>query len=1132
MKGNKRMKKTISLILFGAMLMQLAVTGYAEEVINLHVAVDGKNTGDGSIANPFGSIEEVLGHIRKNSTAYGEKQINVLMHGGEYKLDSSVVFSENDSGSKDKPLIITAYGEEKPIIKGAAELNARDFKNITDPDILRKLPSEARCRVLMYNLSNAGLKYSLTNDNIPYLYVNDIMKTTARYPNDSHLRAEKANGEKSFIFDDFDITRWEAAKDLRFIGSSGATYFWYNMPAAVKNSKITVNKTVRKNTDFYVENLIEELDVPGEYFVDRETNILYYYPDVDISNARIEIASFFDTAIKMTNTENVIFDGLTFDKTGGSVFDISGAENVIIKNCGFNYSQGRGVIKLKGNNSQITDNSFYGCAKNVITFHGGALKSLTRGNIKIKNNRISMCGFDEKMSIISSGASSTSTPSDFGNSIENNIIQDCMTFMGISCGANDYKIKYNEIVNQGYLIGDGGAIYMGRSNTKYGMEVAYNYIHDGHLVDPNYAYCGLYSDDGYGGSYFHHNVVANMYQGMIVNYGMNCKFNNNLFVNNSRKFGGQSMMTHVGSNGPEESGHQDMMYNEVKSLLQRTTYGKVVAEHYPEMEASLSRKPYFAVWNTEVVGNVSVNSGGAISRPWHPYYKADGVTPIISDEAVLVEKNPDALSYAERYYGTNLYKGMIVDDFELYAAKITDSQGNDLNLTELGNPRMEYDAELFRDPDNQDYTLTDKFKSDVSTVNEIDMSVMSITETSNPEIYSVPSSTVVLSVPFDDEENVNGQKVNFTWERVRNASKYRLVIAKDSELTDVVSDETFNDTGDALIKTKTLEANQKYYWQVSAYGLAKNDTFEAVSDVHSFTTGEENRIEKSGLEYAVSLVNSKLEKYNKGLLEFTETNIVKQLSDIVQKAEEILKNETNQEEINNIENEVYYLLSYSEENQNEYAPKINQVRLDENTDNVYVACSGLKKNAMLSVLVTNPNYDIASADSEFDLSAVQYADTLYADESGTIEFVFNTRVENEDRSGIYTIYVRNEAGNILNKKYSYGKIYADKLVYKNAKGEEFGDLKSCGDGKVTISCDIYNDTDKEISPSVVTAYYNSGRLINVSIDSVGSIGGHDLKIAEWTVNLDLNKTESIKVMFMDSMITLKPLTECRVIYEK
>lgn len=1105
------------------MFQTAAAVTYAEGIDEIHVSVYGSDSADGSIDKPLKSLKGAVEYIKNNKDRLGNS-VNVLFHEGKYNISSTTEITGDMFGGT---VTFMPYNNEKVVFSGAAELAPDKFSKVENAEVLQKLPQKSRGKVMQFNLENAGLSYSLDDSTIPYLYVNNIMKTTARYPNEGHLKASKANDTKSFECDDEEVLKWQNAKNLRIIASSGATYFWYPLKASVNGSVITAERTVRKNAEFWAENLPEELDMPGEYFTDRENNVLYYYPDSDMQNAEIEITSMMSAAVKIKGASNITFDGLEFDKFGAEVFTVTNAENVNIKNCVIKYSQGGNAIYFSGNDSKICDNYFYGCANTVITFHGGDLKTLKRGNVEVSNNRISMCGFYGRNSIISSGSSATDIPSDFGNKIENNIIQDCMTFMGISCGANDYTINGNEIINQGYYIGDGGAIYMGRSNTKYGTEAAYNYIHDGHKGDSNYFYCGLYSDDGYGNSYFHHNVISDMYMGMILNSGMNCRFNNNLMINNTASPSGISRMASWSPDtGSYNAGVSSTYFNEVETLLKRTSYGSVVAEHYPYLKDTLSRKPYFAPWDTEITGNVSINCGGQLGRIWHPYYKKDGKTPVIEGEKELIEKNPDALFYAERYVGSNLFKGYVVDEYKLYAKKITNENGEDLNATAAGNPKLDYDESLFRDAKNGDYTLTDKFSSDVSTVNEIDMSKMSIVSTTNPNIYKTPADKVRLI----NVQNA-GTDTNFIWERTENASKYRLVIAKDSEFNNVVYDETMHDTGEALVKKVSLDASTEYFWRVEAYGIAKNDRFTAVSDVAAFTTDADNALYKESLNYAVSLADSMIEKYNGGLIEFSDSAISDELKIKSAEMKEILKNAESQQAVDNGEQALLNLLVRARECMTAFDIVIKEVKAEESSDDVSVVCAGAKPNTLVSVLVTNPEYDINSVPEELNLKAVQYSDTVMADNDGVVKFTFNTRVDGEDRSGLYTLYIKGITGETVSKTYSYGTFYAGAITYKNAEGQTFETLKECGSGEVTMSCLIQNNTSDPIAPSIVTSFYNNDVLTGVKTSVSDEIAAFSSKTVEWKADVNIDTATSAKVMFWDSLMSMKPLTRCRIIYE-
>lgn len=1094
----------------------------AENEAVIHVSTDGKSAATGSENDPVDSLNTAL-ELVKN---YSGENVRILIHKGTYAIDNTLSIKNSETH-----LSVETYSNDKVIFTGANTLNNKKFKQVTDAEILERIPREARTKVMQYDLSGDGLNYSKYDSCLPYLYVNDVQATMARYPNDGHLIAAAASGGRAFEFSEYDVSKWEKATDMMLCGSTGATYFWYTTPAGVSDSVITADITVRKNTKFYVENLIEEIDVPGEYAIDRENDILYYYPKTDIADCRIELTGFMKNAVEIENSANITFDGLTFEKIGGRAFSVKNGDNVIIKNCNINYISGDIAINFSGNNSKITDNTFYGCAGNVITFHGGSVKTLTRGNVEVTNNRISYCGFRDRMSIITSGSSSTSAPSDFGNKVNNNLIQDCMTFMSIAVNANDYEIKNNEIVNQGYWIGDGGAIYMGRSNVKYGTEVAYNYIHEGHRNDPSYAYCGIYSDDGYGGANFHHNVVADMYQGMIVNFGANGKLNNNLFINNSHPFGmGAVMTSYTPEEGAVENGNQDLMYNEANKIINKTTYGKTFSEYYPLIEEGLSRKPYFAPWNTEATGNVTIyGSNTAVkraygSRPWHPYYKKDGKTVVISGEEELVASNPEALKYGKGYIGLNLFEGYYVDVLSLFGAKVTDDDGNDLNATELGNPAFEWNDEYFKDSENQDYTLTDAFSCDVSTVKEIDMSKMSIQNGTNKNAINNNPKSVELLSPKNNEENVF-EKVNFTWDRVKNASKYRLVVAEDEDLKEVLIDETFNDSADSMVKTKTLKEGKRYYWQITAYGIAKNDSYEAKSDIYSFTTRSEEIYNRESFEYAEKLLKQQIKYYNDGLIDYRDESVQPMLEALAENIEEA----STQEALNNIEDEILSSLIYAAQYVNDINSDITECRVDKESDDVYVTGTGFGKNKNVSVMVTNPGYGIDS--SAADLMSIQYIDTIKSDKNGIISFKFNTRVDNEDRNGIYTLYIKSETGKIITKKYSYGTISAGEIIYKNSEGEVIEDISQYSGKELTLYCDIENGTDIEITPCVITSFYNGGVLKQVSCNTENSVGALENKTIDWKVMVWGEKFDKAQVMFWDSLINLKPLTKQRVIYE-
>eukprot|EP01137_Pigoraptor_chileana_P024016 Opistho-2@91291 len=73
-------------------------------------------------------------------------------------------------------------------------------------------------------------------------------------------------------------------------------------------------------TEYYIENLLEELDAPGEWYLDYKTNNLYYYPNSTNFQSAVYTASGLETIIRIEGDKkepvrNVSIHGLTFTQT-------------------------------------------------------------------------------------------------------------------------------------------------------------------------------------------------------------------------------------------------------------------------------------------------------------------------------------------------------------------------------------------------------------------------------------------------------------------------------------------------------------------------------------------------------------------------------------------------------------------------------------------------------------------------------------------------------------------------------------------------------------------------------------------------------------------------------------------------
>jgi hypothetical protein len=145
-----------------------------------------------------------------------------------------------------------------------------------------------------------------------------------------------------------------------------------------------------------VENVLEELDSPGEWYFDTDTKKLYYWPreGIDILTAEFEgivLKSFFELRGTLQNpVSNVSINGIKFEYAqrtylenyepllrsdwtiyrGGAIF-LNGTENCLVTDCEFVNLGGNAVFVSGYNeNTKIKGNHIHDCGASAICFVG------------------------------------------------------------------------------------------------------------------------------------------------------------------------------------------------------------------------------------------------------------------------------------------------------------------------------------------------------------------------------------------------------------------------------------------------------------------------------------------------------------------------------------------------------------------------------------------------------------------------------------------------------------------------------------------------------------------------------------------------------------------------------------------
>jgi hypothetical protein len=238
------------------------------------VAPSGADADAGTLERPFATLQRAQQAARQ---ARGREPVTVFLREGVYYLPETLVFTAEDSGTQAAPVAYRAYRKEQAVISGGARLQNLKWEPYRD------------------GIMKAAVPAGFTSDQ---LFVNSQRQSMARYPNfDPNVR--HFNGYAADAISPERAARWQDPRG-GFIHAMHASE-WGGMHYVITgkgpDNKITYeggwqnNRPSGMHRQFrMVENIFEELDAPGEWFLDFRTSTLYFYPPagLDLAAATIE----------------------------------------------------------------------------------------------------------------------------------------------------------------------------------------------------------------------------------------------------------------------------------------------------------------------------------------------------------------------------------------------------------------------------------------------------------------------------------------------------------------------------------------------------------------------------------------------------------------------------------------------------------------------------------------------------------------------------------------------------------------------------------------------------------------------------------------------------------------------------
>jgi len=500
----------------------------------LHVALDGNDGWSGTLPEPnaaktdgsFATLERARDEIRRRKASGALTHgAMVFVRGGTYFVAKTIEFGAQDSGAPEAPIVYRAYKKEKPILVGGLPITGF-------------VPHKGK--ILKADVGGQGFKGVYFRQ----LFFDHKRQILARYPNSDPKdpvgggwayavgaaqridRFQPAETRRTFRYKEGDVHEWARPEEAEvFIFPH--TNWWNNIIRikSIDRQKRLVHLSrnasyvISSGDRYYVRNVFEELDSPGEWYLDRRTWTLYFRPPSALHGQPVHAATT-RTILHLEGARHLTIQGLTLECCDGTAIVVKDAHDCLIAACTIRNVgdyHGSGVSVAGGGNSGVVGCDIYDVGSRGILLRGGDQKTLTPAGNYAENNHITRTGVFYKQGV-GIGVSGV------GNRVSRNLIHHIPRF-GILFGGNNNLIELNHIHHVSLETSDTGAIYGGSLNwlSGHGTVIRHNFIHDvigfgrkdGRWQSPYYAW-GIYLDWTAMGTHTYGNIVARAPRGGIM----------------------------------------------------------------------------------------------------------------------------------------------------------------------------------------------------------------------------------------------------------------------------------------------------------------------------------------------------------------------------------------------------------------------------------------------------------------------------------------------------------------------------------------------------------------------------------------------------------------------------------------
>lgn len=615
-------------------------------------------SGDRALATMEGARDALAAMRKTGKLPPGPVVVELLE--GTYQLTRPFTLTEEDSGTEGAPIVYRAARGAKVVLVGGKLV--KGFAPVTDPDVMERLDPAARGNVVQTSLPDQGvadfgkITAPTWTEGQPglELFFRGKRMTLARWPNEGFVKIVsidvpgntplinrvtrsgkvKACQEGRFVYEGDRPSRWVNETD----GWLHGHWFWDWADQRMRIASIDEDKRVitlegephrfgfRDGQWYYALNLLCELDRPGEWYLDRESGTLYFWPPEPMRDGDASV-SIAPVLIDLRGASHVAFHGMAMDGVRGTAVAMSGGTGNTVSGCTIRNASGWGVRAMGGTGHGVVGCDLYELGEGGIALKGGERASLTSGGHYAEDNHIHHCSRWNPLyypGITLDGV---------GLRASHNLIHD-LPHSAIGFTGNDHLIEYNEIHNVVSLANDAGAIYTFVCNhgpteelSMYGHIIRHNYVH--HLSGYEGRGCNgaVYLDDFFPGTTIYGNVFYRVPRAAFVGGGRHNVIENNVFIDCSPSL-------HIDARGLGwAAGSEEELIRLLKALPYQ---GPLWSRRYPTLVNVLENDPMVPKGNVVARNICWRGSWDEVEEKARPYAtfvdNLTGVDPLFVDE--------------------------------------------------------------------------------------------------------------------------------------------------------------------------------------------------------------------------------------------------------------------------------------------------------------------------------------------------------------------------------------------------------------------------------------------------------------------------------------------------------------------